>query len=1277
MKHFSFSSGLAVLLGLLLTSFSQGEFIIGEFLAENSGISVTDEDGFPADWIEIRNTGTTAESLNGYSLTDAPLNPTKWTFPDVTVPGGGAILVFASRKDRAVAGSELHTNFSLDIDGEYLALIEPDGSSIEDSFSPEYPQQYPDISYGLGVGGSRVAAVFVPVGAPLNYLIPTEEIGDSWKMANFDDQTWTPAHSAMGWGYSTSVGDEIAADGDLEGVMKGVNASVFMRMPFQIDDPAQIASMFFRAKVDDGYVVWLNGVQIGAKNDRNPLLFDSRASSGEEVRVGDPFENHSVNFAGNLVSGENMLAIQAMNSSAGSSDFIIIPELLGETQDSNAPAELGYFEVTTPGMVNGSPSAAPPGEVQVSVTSRAFMETFELTLSVDEPEATIYYTLDGTLPTNDLANISPEYSGPITIDGSTLVRSRAFRQGALPGQGRSEGYMKMAASEENFSSDLPVVLLSTFGGGAPFSSSSSLRRDVFMLIYEPDPVSGRTTFNSEPTLSTRGGYKKRGSSSANFPKYGMSFESWDDFNEDKDVQPLDFAKEADWILNARYTFDLSLMRNPFIYQLSNEVGQWASKTRFVELFNDANGGEVVAGDYFGVYTFMEKIKQGDDRVDISKLNLWENNDPDITGGYILKHDRSNSDESTFTVSGFNQRLVNVDPGAGEISTEQKSYISDYSNEITVALRDSNGIHPTTGKHFSEYLDVDSFVDHFWLNILVMDPDWGRLSQFFHKDKEGKMIAGPIWDYDRTMGSTDGRDNNPLRWEANTNDTSSTWFDNQHQWFGLLFGFNTSQDNTKNMANPQLITERPDIFQKIIDRWYSLRLDEFSLSNINSIIDGMSTELTEAQARNFTRWTSLRPGVSSGPYFSAGGTSGWAKEVSHLRGWLEVRAEWIDSQFFGPPTLSQNGGMVAENYQLSMSAGQGNVYYTLDGSDPRAAGGSPSASAVQGSMATLTGTTTVMARAYDGQEWGAPALATFVIGAEIADSTNLVISEIMYDPKGPTQGEIAAGYDDDSFFEYIELLNISNSQIDLTAVLFTDGLDFDFTGSAVTVLGPGERVLVVRNQAAFLSRYGAGLANLIAGEFANDTGLSGNGEQLELSGQFGVISDLTYNNKFPWPESSDGAGPSLVLVAPGSDPDEGLAGNWRPSVSASGSAGAGDAIAFVGDPNADLDGDGVTAFAEYALGTSDSDAGEGKDVLRASVGNDGRFKLTFPRNLAADDAIIAIEVSSNLDDWAAAGEMLDLDEETHDGNGIVTYIYETPDQAALSDRLFTRLRVLAR
>ena len=88
--------------------------------------------------------------------------------------------------------------------------------------------------------------------------------------------------------------------------------------------------------------------------------------------------------------------------------------------------------------------------------------------------------------------------------------------------------MKLATTEADFSSDIPVVLLSTFGKGGPPGSSATTRKDTFMLIYEPDPVTGRTTLEGTPSISTRGGYRKRGSSSANFPKFGMSFESWDD-----------------------------------------------------------------------------------------------------------------------------------------------------------------------------------------------------------------------------------------------------------------------------------------------------------------------------------------------------------------------------------------------------------------------------------------------------------------------------------------------------------------------------------------------------------------------------------------------------------------------------------------------------------------------------------------------------------------------------------------------------------------------------
>ena len=198
------------------------------------------------------------------------------------------------------------------------------------------------------------------------------------------------------------------------------------------------------------------------------------------------------------------------------------------------------------------------------------------------------------------------------------------------------------------------------------------------------------------------------------------------------------------------------MRNAFLYELSNQVGQWAVGTQFVELFNDTNGGEIGGNDYFGVYTFMEKIEVDNNRVDIAKIDPWENGEEERTGGFIFKNDRPDPGEPTFSVSGFQRSMVYVDPDGLDATSEQRIFLQTYANEVTSALRQSNGIHPTTGLHFTDYLDVDSFIDHFWLNLLAMDPDWGRLSQFFHKDRNGKIIAGPIWDYDRTMGSRSAR-----------------------------------------------------------------------------------------------------------------------------------------------------------------------------------------------------------------------------------------------------------------------------------------------------------------------------------------------------------------------------------------------------------------------------------------------------------------------------------------------------------------------------------------
>ncbi len=124
------------------------ELRISEFQASNRA-TLEDEDGDSSDWIELHNRGVSPVDLGGWALTDDPQQPRRWLFPaGVVLPPGGFLLVFASGKDRAVPGAELHTSFRLDADGEYLALVEP-GGAIHHEYAPAYPAQYEDVSYGL------------------------------------------------------------------------------------------------------------------------------------------------------------------------------------------------------------------------------------------------------------------------------------------------------------------------------------------------------------------------------------------------------------------------------------------------------------------------------------------------------------------------------------------------------------------------------------------------------------------------------------------------------------------------------------------------------------------------------------------------------------------------------------------------------------------------------------------------------------------------------------------------------------------------------------------------------------------------------------------------------------------------------------------------------------------------------------------------------------------------------------------------------------------------
>src|SRR5690606_4833000 len=130
------------------------DVVISEILASN-GSGLRDDDGEYSDWIEIENRGESTQDLAGWHLTDDPLALSMWRFPAIELAPGEAIIVFASGKNRASSGAPLHASFNLDREGEFLALVRPDGKTIAHALSPQFPPQRRDISYGLLDGDSR------------------------------------------------------------------------------------------------------------------------------------------------------------------------------------------------------------------------------------------------------------------------------------------------------------------------------------------------------------------------------------------------------------------------------------------------------------------------------------------------------------------------------------------------------------------------------------------------------------------------------------------------------------------------------------------------------------------------------------------------------------------------------------------------------------------------------------------------------------------------------------------------------------------------------------------------------------------------------------------------------------------------------------------------------------------------------------------------------------------------------------------------------------------
>lgn len=367
------------------------------------------------------------------------------------------------------------------------------------------------------------------------------------------------------------------------------------------------------------------------------------------------------------------------------------------------------------------------------------------------------------------------------------------------------------------------------------------------------------------------GIEHRGSSSQFFPKKPYGFETRTETGDDLKVSLLGMPKESDWILNASYT-DKTLMRDVLTYHLSNQMGMYATRTKFVEL--------VVDGDYKGVYILMEKIKRDANRVNIASLKPADNSGDALTGGYILKVDKNTGSADAYWKSPYpanNLMEINIMleyPKKEDITTEQFEYIKNHFTNFEHTLNGPNFKDPTNG--YAKYIDVNTFVDYFLLTELTYNIDAYRLSVFFYKDRDSrdsKIKMGPAWDYDHSYGNA----NYCKGWETN------------HWAYDFVREFCPQDDKQTPTWWARLLQDR-EFCLKVRERWKQLRQNQWTNSNITTFVNQNVALLGESQVRNFQRWPLL--GEWIWPNYYWGNT--YQEEIDWFKNWTEQRLSWLDA-----------------------------------------------------------------------------------------------------------------------------------------------------------------------------------------------------------------------------------------------------------------------------------------------------------------------------------------------------------------------------------------------
>ena len=1149
--------------------------VISEFLASNDN-GIRDEDRNRTDWIEVLNNGDEVVDLDGWFLTDNANDLDRWRFPSIELPKNGRIVVFASGKNRMDPEGELHTNFRLKAADGYLALVQPDGITIQYDFGPSYPPQIRDVSYGFPQPYSIENAI--PFGSTARVFVPTEENGGSqldraWTELDYDDSAWAELSTPLG--YERKSGYEELIQGDVGESIYNINTSLYMRQPFSVDNPDSVYSMRLAMQYDDGYVAYINGTEVTRRYAPEDIAWNSAATGAHKDSLAVVPEDNIIDmtqFPGVLKSGTNVFALHTLNDTINSSDFLMSPDLYVSAFGNADPAARHYHGLPSPGLPNGVGSDMAIIEAShapnVPKESEALRVTAKILLTGDKrPDVTMYYRTMFEEEAS-VAMVDDGTNGDVTAGDLTYTATLPAGTAAA---GEMLRYRITTTSNGEAKSQLPTFAdpesRQKYFGTVVHDPSIQSNLEVFHMFVE-DVTSSETTVGSEGAFFHDGTFHDNAFIDTTGRTIGLAgpkkshdiffpADNWFEL-ERLGLRMNDFDVMNDFWNRAK-------VRIPLGYETFRVIGTPAHYSMPIRAQRN--------GEFHATYSFVD----GGNEQFLLRAGL-------DTQGALYKMNLGFS-----TGRGQSKKITRNHENTDDLRAFFRG-LSKSGEELKNFLHDN--------------LNIPATVNYLVGLVAMGHGDCCDKNLYIYRDTEGTGEWQPLpWDVDSAFGRGGvgrsqlifptaggiytGRDNKLFKamWDHIPDFTSM-----------YLKRLRTVLDD---VLQPPGTPQEELKFEKRIDEMVALMEPDALLD-----FEKYGTWKVEAETEKITyghegeglySWMD-HINILKNDYFPARRTHLYnsLKNVAPQTGTPKIEFGEFDAnpvsrnqdeeyiQLVNPndEAVDISGWSLTGDVEHVIHPGtvipaKGSFYFSPDSLTFRNRDTGPSG-----------GQQLFVQDGYLGHlsNWGAKVqlvapdqttVATLQIEADpTLEQKFLRVSEMMYHPRD----DAAPGRFKGDDYEFIELVNTSEEHtLNLEHVRFSNGIDFDFP---IETIAPNERVVVVRDADAFAARYGNGAR--VLGEYGRTEGLfrlSNGGELITLEIASGdIIQQFTYED---WDSTTDGRGYSMTIKDPLAPPGRwSLESGWQPSDRVDGTPG------YAATTDGDFNQDGrldATDINQYCAG----------------------------------------------------------------------------------------------